>query len=152
MRRLAAFCETKKTLHLVTTPVPASTIAGLARVPTPPSYQRFLATWGTFFVRYGNSPDYGNECISLFKAEPVAAAALDNNWGIAGETAIAFQRISDDCVDDFFCFDPTTDLGDGEFAVGAAYHDSPIEWHDMTFDAHLVQCIDDFIETYADED
>lgn len=60
-------------------------------------------------------------------------------------------------MNNFYCFNPATDLGGGEWPVVAAYHDEPLVLPTKPskamrgFEAHLTHLIADFIETYGDE-
>ncbi|MFI9105430.1 hypothetical protein ACIGXA_33470 [Streptomyces fildesensis] len=153
MDALASFCASKKTLHLVINKVPPEKLKKLSDEELPPSYLRFLSVWGTFHVSCGTPfAEEGHECLKLFEADQLGSAALDDAWGDAGEVAIAFQYINDDAVDDFYCFNPTIDLGDGEYAVGRAHHDEPLAWDHVGFEEHLAYRIEEFMEQYAEEE
>jgi hypothetical protein len=152
LSRLETFCGSKESLHLVRTP---ATLA--ETVAAPPSFRAFVQSHGYFHVTHGESPDSGHICIGLFAPEPLGNAALDNAWGDEADQALAFQRADDDAVDNFHCFNPLVDLGDGEWPVVTAYHDEELALpteptgNDRTFEAHLVAVIDKFIEIYGDE-
>jgi hypothetical protein len=160
MDALARFCASKTCLRLVTTPVPAEELDRLADKALPRSYLRFLATYGTFHVALGGVAMYGidawKKCIGLFVAEPLASAAtyldhIENNEDYDLDQLYAFQRIDDDDIENFYCFDLSCSDADGECTVIGVYCEDADPSGGSDSESHLVEVIEKFMRVYADE-
>jgi hypothetical protein len=152
MAELVAFAGARESLTFKATKLRAAEAKAIANDRAlPPSYRAFVAHYGLFSV------EHVNECLQMFAPEPVSSAYLGELDNPEADDAIAFQRADDDAVDNFFCFNPHVDLGGGELAVAAFYHDAPFALgrkkhpRDVGFAKHIVECIASFMKTYADE-
>ncbi len=113
----------------------------------PPSFIEFIDDYGFFYVEY-----YGEKFIELMPPELLIDAGLETFERYSNaEQAIAFQRIDNDAVDNFYCFNKNFKLDDDENAIVYAYHDEPPfipmekSSDDINFSTHIVEVIEDFI-------
>ncbi|XXF79659.1 SMI1/KNR4 family protein [Myxococcaceae bacterium GXIMD 01537] len=169
LERLKAFVSEKEDMSVeFTQPVTAEQVAKLEQKykrKLPPSYVLFISKYGTFKVEYG-----GQELIGMEEPHLLRAAAPDPSDAASGDDpeveeaineALFFQRIDDDSVENFWCFNPRDVTPEGEMGVVAYFHDEAFGLpqllggkhaeHFQTFATHIVDNIDEFIETYADE-
>jgi SMI1/KNR4 family protein SUKH-1 len=168
VQRLKGFVEEKEGMELeFTAPLAKEQVTALEAkysLKLPPSYVDFLRTHGAFKVLYG-----GAELIGMEDPKHLRAAAPDPSDAQEGddpevETAINealfFQRIDDDAVENFWCFNPRDRNAQDELGVVAYQHDETFGLpkllgtknaeHFRDFSTHIVTVIDEFIETYAE--
>ncbi|KFA92165.1 SMI1/KNR4 family protein [Archangium violaceum] len=168
VQRLKDFVEEKEDMELeFTAPLSEKQVTALEgkySLKLPPSYVDFLRTHGTFKVLYG-----GAELIGMEDPRYLHAAAPDPSDAQGGDDpeveeaineALFFQRIDDDAVENFWCFNPRDRNAQGELGVVAYQHDETFglpkpagsrkaqDFRD--FSKHIVAVIDEFIETYAE--
>ncbi|WP_245918739.1 SMI1/KNR4 family protein [Melittangium boletus] len=169
VERLKVFVSTKEDMSLeFSQPLSGAEVQKLEKkygLKLPPSYVRFLNTHGTFKVLYG-----GRELIGMELPNELHAVAPDPNDAAEGddpdvaeaiEEALFFQRMDDDAVENFWCFNPRDRTPEDELGVVAYTHDEPFGLpqllgtqdarHFRDFSTHIVTVIDDFIETYGEE-
>ncbi|QRN94859.1 SMI1/KNR4 family protein [Archangium violaceum] len=168
VKRLEAFASEKEDMSVeFSTPLDAEQVQKLEakyKLKLPPSYVHFLRTHGTFTVMYGGAeligmerPDY------LHVAAPESSDAVDGDDPDVEEAikeALFFQRIDSDSVENFWCFNPRDRSPEGELGVVAYYHDETFALPQLLggedaerfrdFSTHIVEVIDEFIETYGE--
>lgn len=168
VERLKAFVAEKEDMSVeFSKPLSAEQVQKLEKkyaLKLPPSYVHFLGTYGTFKVLYG-----GQELIGMEQPDFLHAVAPDPSDAVDGddpdvekaiEEALFFQRIDDDAVENFWCFNPRDRTPEGELGVVSYFHDEAFALpqllggkhakHFRNFSTHIVSTIDEFIETYED--
>ena len=168
VQRLKAFAEEKEGMEVeFTAPLTEQQVTALETkysLKLPPSYVNFLRTHGTFKVLYG-----GAELIGMEDPQHLHAAAPDPSDAQEGDDpeveaaineALFFQRIDDDAVENFWCFNPRDRSPEGELGVVPYYHDETFALpqflggkeakHFRDFSTHIVNIIDEFIATYGE--
>jgi hypothetical protein len=168
VQRLKAFAEEKEGMEVeFTAPLTEQQVTALETkysLKLPPSYVNFLRTHGTFKVLYG-----GAELIGMEDPQHLHVAAPDPSDAQEGDDpeveaaineALFFQRIDDDAVENFWCFNPRDRNAQDELGVVAYQHDETFGLpklldtknasHFRDFSTHIVDVINEFVETYAE--
>jgi|GEM_PF-6074651 len=168
VERLKAFVSEKEDMSVeFSKPLSDAEVQKLEKkygLKLPPSYVRFLSTYGTFKVLYGGEHigmELPNE---LHAVAPDPSDAVDGDDPDVAEAiaeALFFQRMDDDAVENFWCFNPRDRAPEGELGVVAYTHDEAFGLpqllgtqdakHFRDFSTHIITVIDDFIETYGEE-
>ncbi len=155
------FVEQKKTLKCV-----FETVAGNLpeqiqvtddyKIHLPPSYLAFIKKFGYLSVKSRSSGQTG--IISFFEPSSLIGLCASPEFKNPSWNAIGFQRILNDNVENYYCFNHLVDLGNGEFEIVRYFHDEKFVLKkdsnpsSVNFYQHIVWVLREFMDLYQNED